>query len=168
MDEIMVTLPHSIVAGETLCTRVTHPTATAVKLVMVGPDKKETDLTAVGTLWSLAEDTTGWPAGAYAWQLWSESPGGRCVLGSGRLQLAADLSALEAGADTRSTAEKNVEALEAMLGGNANLSTKRYRINNRELEKYSITELMQLLDYWKGQVRAKKPRRDGPHLRVRL
>lgn len=169
MDEIMVTLPHSIVAGENLCASLTHATATAVSLVLVGPEKKSPAFTQEGQEWKLSEDTAGWPVGAYAWQVWTESAGGRCVTGSGRLQIAADLATLDAGADPRSVAEKNVEAIEAMLGGTANLSTKRYRINNRELEKYSISELMQLLEYWKSQVRAKKPRRrEGPHLRVRL
>lgn len=164
----MVTLPHSIVAGETLCARLTHATAASVSLVLVGPGKKTLDFIQEGQSWNLSEDTAGWAVGAYAWQVWTESPGGRCVASSGRLQIAADLATVDAGEDPRTLAEKNVEALEAMLGGTANLSTKRYRINNRELEKYSISELMQLLEYWKGQVRAKKPRREGPHLRVRL
>lgn len=164
----MVNFPRNLVAGETLTAKLSHPTATAVSVIFVGPGKHTLPFTQAESECSLTQATDAWAAGVYAWQLWVTNAGGKSLCGSGRMIVAASLENLEAGADTRTVAERNIEALEAMIGGTANLTTKRYRINNRELEKYSISELITLLEYWKKQRRAERPRRQGPHIRVKL
>ncbi len=164
----MVNFPKQLVAGETLEAKVTHATATSITVIFVGPEKKTPDFAKVGDVFTLSEVTDGWTAGKYAWQLWVETPGGKSVCGSGRIDIAASLADIEPGTDTRTTAEKNIEAIETMLAGKASSATKRYRINNRELESYGITELLQLLEYWKTERRKERGPRRPRHLRVHL
>lgn len=50
--------------------------------------------------------------------------------------------------DGRSQAQKIVEAIDAMMAKTATLAQKRYQINNRELERYSLTELIALRTHY--------------------
>ena len=66
-----------------------------------------------------------------------------------------------------------VEKLEAMLEGNASKGVRRYKINNRELERYSVSELMEMLTYWKRQaaIEARKAKGVsvlGPRIEFRI
>ena len=84
----------------------------------------------------------------------------------------ADPDALAVG-DIRSTARQIVEKIEAMIAGNAGEGVRRYKINNRELERYSVAELLQLLSYWKAQVRIEERKELGksalgPRIAVRF
>ncbi len=164
----MVKLPNSLVAGETIVSAICHPTATAVALVLVGSQKHTAAFTQSGNEWRLSQPTAAWDAGAYAWQLWVDTPGGRSVAGSGTLVLQVSLEGIEAGTviDNRNEAQRNLDAIDAMLAGKASAGVRRYRINNRELESYGIDELLKLREFWAGKVRAGKPRRRYPHMRV--
>ena len=170
MDEIilMINFRNSLVAGETLDAKVCHATATDITAVFVGPGKHTLNFTQAGEEWTITQATADWSPGLYRWQLWVESPAGKSVCGTGRMKVEASLADLPEGTDNRTTAEKNIEAIETMLGGKASSAVKRYRINNRELENYSITELLALLTYWKGVRRRQLPRRPGRNLRVFL
>lgn len=44
--------------------------------------------------------------------------------------------------------------LEAMLAGNASDGVKSYAIGGRTLERYSVTELLALLEYWRRRAAA--------------
>ena len=58
---------------------------------------------------------------------------------------------------TRPNPAEVVAKIEAMLAGNASDGVKSYTISSpggvgqRTLERYSVTELLQLLEYWKRQ-----------------
>ena len=75
--------------------------------------------------------------------------------------------------DERTTARTIVENIEAMMKGNATEGVRRYKINNRELERYSVAELMQLLSYWRHRM-MQEERKDrgnfglGPRIAVRF
>jgi hypothetical protein len=165
--DAMVNICNTIIAGETLAAKLSHSTASVVRAIFVGPTKHDENFAQTGTEWSLAVDTAAWSPGVYSWQLWLTTPAGKSVGASGKLTIEPSLADVEAGADNRTTAEKNIEAIETLLAGKATNATKRYRINNRELESYSITELLDLLKYWKGVRTAESPRRPR-HLRVSL
>ncbi len=77
------------------------------------------------------------------------------------------------GSDIRSTARKAVKNIEAILAGGATIEARRYKINNRELERYSIAELLQLLSFWRKEL-ADEERKEkgasklGPHIEFRI
>lgn len=165
----MVTF-RNITAGETLNGRLCHASATAVSAVFAGPASQTLDFVKNGDEWDVSTETDSWLPGLYAWQLWITTAAGKTVGASGRMTVAASLANAEPGTDMRTTAQQNIEAIEAMLTGKASNPVKRYRINNRELESYSLTELLALLEYWKGIRRRgrRQRRRLGPNLRASL
>jgi hypothetical protein len=96
--------------------------------------------------------------GRYVWQAWAmDGDGGKRVLRSDGFSIAAPLDE----GDVRSLARKMVEMIESQMAGNASEGVRRYRINNRELERYSVAELLSLLSYWKNQLRIEERRARG-------
>lgn len=152
--------------GETLKLSVSDANAVSVDFAFGGVQARSIAATKSGTDFSITADTTSWQAGTYAWQAWAtDAEGCRSIIATGTLDLA---DALGVG-DVRSQARKMVDMIESMMAGNASEGVRRYRINNRELERYSVAELMQLLSYWRE--RAKRERRDGglgPRISVRF
>jgi hypothetical protein len=142
--------------GETLQLLVSDGSAASVEFRFGGAQTRTVAATKSGSDFSIAADTAAWTAGAYAWQAWATyADASKKIIGTGTLDLA---DALGVG-DVRSNARKMVEMIEAMMAGNATEGVRRYRINNRELERYSVAELLQLLSYWRAQV--KRENRNG-------
>ncbi len=159
-----------MIKGETLSIQVEDAEATAVEFRLGGPQTRTINATAEGSTWTGTELTAEWAAGFYEWQAWATFEGGRvAVISRGNFKLE---DALGIG-DRRSTAQRNIEAIQTMLEGNAGEGVRRYRINNRELERYSVSELLQLLSYWKAELkreeRAEAGRSTlGPRIAVRF
>lgn len=58
-----------------------------------------------------------------------------------------------------------VAKLEAMIAGNADTGVKSYTIAGRTLERYSVAELLQLLEYWRRRAaKAANDAADCPRL----
>jgi hypothetical protein len=49
--------------------------------------------------------------------------------------------------------EENIEKIEAVLTGKAESDIKSYEIAGRSLEKHSISELIQLAEYYKAEIK---------------
>ena len=152
--------------GETLQLSVSDGAASSVEYRFGGPQTRAIAATKTGSDFSISADTSAWQAGAYAWQAWATfADSSKRIIATGTLDLA---DALGVG-DVRSNARKMVEMIESMMAGNASEGVRRYRINNRELERYSVTELMQLLSYWKQRVRRENGQGGlGPRITVRF
>lgn len=112
-----------------------------------------------GDAWRFAVSTDGWaPAnGLVFWEIWERLSAGRCTLRE-RGSIAFTASAGTAGAayDPRSVAEKTVAMLEKALSGATDPTVKSYQINNRRIDRYSATELLDLLKYWRTRLAAEK------------
>jgi hypothetical protein len=150
----MVAFPAEITAGETLKARMSVSGASSVVAHIVGPSKQSMIYTEDGSTWTGEADTADWSPGIYRFEVWvSLDDSTRRIEERGTLTVAASLETEEGGTDfdPRSRAQRMVEKLEAMLEGNASKGVRRYKINNRELERYSVGELMELLAYWKRQ-----------------
>lgn len=152
--------------GETLKLSVSDGSASSVEFRFGGPQTRAVAATKDGSDFSISADTAGWTAGVYAWQAWATYPDStKAIIATGNLDLA---DALGVG-DVRSDARKMVEMIEAMMAGNASEGVRRYRINNRELERYSVQELMTLLSYWRERVRREERKGGlGPRIAVRF
>lgn len=136
--------------GETLKLCVDDTLAASVEYKFGGPQTRTVSATKAGSEFSISADTTEWTAGVYAWQAWATyADSTKKIIATGTVDLAAALGV----GDVRSPARKMVEMIEAMMAGNASEGVRRYRINNRELERYSVAELLQLLSYWKNQAK---------------
>lgn len=135
----------TVTSGETLDIETAVTEAVSVECRIGGPQASNHAMLP-GNPWTVQIDTTGFTAGTYAFQCWATYSGGvKRIVMSGSFGVRA---ALAGGQDVRSTARKNVEAIEAMLGGTASKGVRRYKIGERELEKYSVAELLKLLSFW--------------------
>ena len=159
-----------MIKGETLKIQVTDAEATAVVIKLGGPETKALTATADGSEWTATSSTSAWAPGFYEWQAWANfSDGTASVISRGNFNLEDTLGI----GDRRSTARRNIEAIQTMLEGNAAEGVRSYKINNRELERYSVAELLQLLNHWKAELkrdeRAESGRSTlGPRIAVRF
>lgn len=147
-----------LTAGETL--RVTQDIAGAVSgELRIGGAKATTQaMTAQGTTWSVNVDTSTWPAGQYAIQVWATyEDDTKSIVSTDRLELSAALSV----GDPRSQSRIALDNIKMMLAGQAKEGVRRYRINNRELERYSVAELLALKSHFAAEVMREERRARG-------
>lgn len=147
-----------LTAGETLT--VTQDIAGAVSAELrVGGSKVSTAaMTAQGSTWSVNVSTSAWPPGFYALEIWATYADETTrVVGRDRLQLAPALSL----GDPRSEARIALDNIKAMLAGQAKEGVRRYKINNRELERYSVAELLALKSHFAAEVLREERRLRG-------
>lgn len=139
-----------MVKGETLKLSVTDGDALSVEFRFGGPEARAIAATKNGTEFSISADTANWQSGVFVWQAWATfADSVKAIISDGTF----DLEAVLGIGDVRTSARKMVEMIQAMMAGNASEGVRRYKINNRELERYSVAELLQLLSYWKAQVK---------------
>jgi hypothetical protein len=156
--------------GETLKLTVTDADASGVEFRFGGAETKTETAANDSGDWSISAATSTWAPGRYAWQAWATyADNSVAVTASGNFDLEAALGVGE----VRTTARQMVEMIEAQMKGNAPEAVRRYRINNRELERYSVAELLSLLSYWKGQLKTEERKEKGmsalgPRIAVRF
>lgn len=142
-----------IISGETLPITVEADKAATVSFVFAGPSKHTIPATGDGGgNFSISASTSGWPPGEYLWEATSSTGGVIKVITRQGLIVSAPLDSVANGTDLRSTARKAVEMLQASLSGTSTAEVQRYKINNRELHRYSISERIELLAFWRRQL----------------
>lgn len=166
----MVTLS----AGETLQLSVSADPLGTVAFLVAGPAKHTLAATHDGGgNFSATADTATWLPGVYAMEARQTVAGVVSVVQRDFIAIQLSLADVAPGTDLRTTAQKAVENIEAMLSGSATLEARRYRINNRELERYSVSELLELLSFWKRRLMAEQRKaaglsKLGPRIEVRI
>lgn len=101
----------------------------------------------------VAANVTGeWLHGTYAYSLRASRGAEIVELASGTIEIAPDLALMTAGHDARSHVERVLAAIEAVLEKRATLDQERYRINNRELWRTPIPELLRLRDRYRAEL----------------
>lgn len=169
-------MARKLTAGETLSMQIKAEPLATVTVYFAGPGKKTIsaeESPAASGCFSISENTQGWTPGAYAFEVRQIARGVNAAIKRGTLTILPALASIADGTDVRSTAEKAVANIEAMLSGSANLECRRYKINNRELERYSVAELLQLLSFWQRRLAAEQRRNEGistlgPRIQVRI
>lgn len=96
--------------------------------------------------------TATYAAGEYGYEIYAIKAAEQYDLEAGQLTIVPGLLVAPAGTDTRSQAEQALAALQSVMSGTASSSTKRYRINGRELEHYSPEELIKLHGFYERKV----------------
>ncbi len=173
-------LPDKIGAGLSfgrLVTQTAYPApGWVLSVVLRGPDVINLTATASGTQHQLTADaaTTGaWTPGLYTYSARVTDGTEVIEVEAGQLTIAADLASAGEGYDGRSHAQQTLEAIEAVIQKRASLDQERYRINNRELYRTPIADLLKLRDLYRAEVRREMAAARGKNLfgatvRVRL
>ena len=145
----------SIVAGETLNYRASladyaASAGWALRLVLTpraGGTVQTVDSTASGDdhlIQATATTTGGWAAGLYGWEIWAINGAEQYRVDAGQLQVWPGLLAASAGTDTRSDAQIALDAVRQTIRGTATAGVLSYTIGGRQLQRYSISELIEL------------------------
>jgi len=120
-----------------------------------------------------AAATSGWGPGAYWYTLRATDGTNVVEVESGEIQILPDLTSQTGPYDGRTQAQIALSAIEAVLANRATLDQERYRINNRELYRTSIPDLLKLRAFYVEQVKREKAAACGKNpfgtvVRVRL
>ena len=165
MTTVPTSEPSSVVAGDTLTWRKTlaeYPATTyTLKYRLINAAGK-IDITAAadGTdhLVTVASTTSAsYAAGDYAWTAWVEKTGERYTVGSGTMEVKANIAALTT-LDGRSEAAKILDQLMAAYTAYtaSNGVVAEYQIGDRRMKYRSAAEILEQIDRWKAVVAAEK------------
>jgi hypothetical protein len=97
--------------------------------------------------------TATWAAGRYGWASWVERAGERYTLASGQLLVQADPATSAVGADSRTHAERVLDAVEAVIEGRATAAQSELQIGQRALKFIPMAELLAVRDRYRWEVR---------------
>lgn len=144
-------IPQTVTAGTTL--RIECPDNAI--LYLRGPISCEMR-SKDGYLLATPAETGSWQSGCYLYALRQTGENGDVVeLASGSLQVNPDIMALPAG-DMRSHAQKTYDAICAVIERRASLDQQEYKINNRELKRTPISDLLKLKTHYALLVRQER------------
>lgn len=131
-----------------------------VTLYLRGPKAVDVVATGSGTTFEFSADaaaTAAWTPGAYWWTVRADDGAGLVrELDAGQTEVVADLVAAGDGYDGRTENQKALDAIDAVIANRATLDQERYRINNRELYRTPIRDLIALRSYYANKVRQER------------
>jgi len=163
-----IAIPAQITAGLSFTAALAVPDRPApawnITLHLRGPSQINMTAAPDGTGHLFSEPavtTTDWAPGTYWWTLRATDGHDTLELATGDIAVVADLVNAPAGYDGRSDNEKALEAIEAVLGKRATMDQERYRINNRELYRTPIADLIKLRDFYAKRVARDKRKASG-------
>lgn len=119
-----------------------------------------------------ASVTAGCTAGKYFYQAFVERDAEKILVDSGEVQVLPSLSAAAAETvfDGRSEVKKTLDAIDAMLANKATLDQQSYVIGNRQLQRYSIPDLLALRatyqKLYNREVRAERLKNGGGYFQI--
>jgi len=164
----MTHIPSIISAGLTLSLTLRpskYPAgAWSLVLLLRGPASYNLASTAQGeshVLTASAAETSSWLPGLYSYSLRAKAGDNVVELENGQLQVNPDLATLDGTYDPRTQAQKILDAVEAVLEKRATSDVQRYTINNRELWRTPLEELIKLRDKYRAIVQREKAKKAG-------
>lgn len=136
------------------------------------------DLTAVASdkghkFTATATETAGWKSGIYSYVIRATNGADIRQLEASTVEILPDIGSITDPSDLRSHARKTLEAIQAVLEKRATRDQERYTINNRELWRTPIADLLKLRDTYRAEVRredaaARGKSLWGPAVKVRF
>lgn len=152
-------LPQKITAGLTFDARIRasgYPaTLWTAQLLLRGPKSINVPVTIDGdhlVIRANAAVTETWPAGNYWYSLRASSGDNVDEISSGQITIMPDLAGQADGYDGKTHARRTLDAIEAVIEKRASMDQERYRINNRELYRTPIADLLKLRDLYRMEV----------------
>ena len=180
MGEPLVKFPDEIGAGLTLdvlLNLTAYPAPEWVVTVYLrGPGSIDLPATAEGSQHRIHEDaatTANWTPGVYWYSMRATRGADVVEVEAGDVQVLPDLTTVPPGYDGRTQAEIALEAINALLANRATIDQERYRINNRELYRMSVEDLLKLRSFYMEEVKREQAAAAGKNqwgntVRVRL
>lgn len=120
-----------------------------------------------------ATETGNWKPGVYTYAVRVLKDEQVVEIETGTVQILPDIAGLPVDHDARSQNRKILDAITAVLERRATQDQEKYRINNRELWRTPIPELLTLKNHYASLVAAEEARNKGrsqwgPAVKVRL
>ena len=160
--------PSSISAGltfERAATLTAYPSPVwALSAVLRGPSA--IDISASGDdgghhfLVSVSE-TQQWTPGEYWYSIRATDGTSVIEVEAGQITIKPDLAAAAGDYDGRDHVRRVLESIEAVIEKRATLDQERFTINNRELWRTPIPQLLELRDRYRSELRRMKAARKG-------
>lgn len=164
-------LPKVIKAGLTLdltATLTAYPAPDwALSVLLRGLQSIDLTATAEGNQHRITVDaatTSNWQPGDYWFSVRVTDGATVTEVDEGTLTITPDLANVAAGFDGRNHVQKVLAAIEAVIEGRATIDQQRYRINNRELERTPIGDLLRLRSQYRDELRKLKAAEKGQSL----
>ena len=161
-------IPKQITAGLTFETRLKKsgfpPAQWSAKLMLRGPSVVDIQATVDGDYFVFtapATETATWLPGNYWYAVRATSGTDVQELENGQTTVLPDMANAPEGYDGRTPAEIALEAIEAVLAKRATMDQERYRINNRELYRTPIADLIKLRDMYRAEVNRERAAKCG-------
>lgn len=132
--------------------------------VLRGPQAINLTASADGTAHVFQADaptTAQWTPGTYWFSLRATNGSAVRDAGSGEMKVLRDLAAINTPYDGRSQAEIALEAIDAVMAKRATQDQQRYTINNRELWRTPIADLLKLRAYYAVMVSRERRSKRG-------
>lgn len=136
-------------------------------LIMRGPGKIDLASVADGASHRIevsAVETSAWAAGFYWYELRAQSADDVQLVEEGRTTVTPDLAAADASFDGRSHAEKVLASIEAVIENRATIDQQSYQINNRQLTRTPLADLLKLRAQYQAIVRSANAKKRGRSL----
>ena len=108
-----------------------------------------------------ATETAAWEPGDYWYSIRASMDGVVVEVETGQITIKPDLAGLDAGHDGRGHVQRVLDAIEAVLEKRATIDQEKYSINNRELRRTPIPDLLILRDRYRSELRRMKAARKG-------
>ena len=163
----MAGIPKSTTAGTTLALSLalTAYPAPDWSATLILRGAQSIDLTSrpdgkLHTFTTAADVTASWKPGDYWYSLRVTDGTEVYEVETGTLTVDPDLAAVSE-FDGRTHAERTLQAIEAVIEGRASKDQDSYRINNRELRRTPISQLLKLRDVYRQEVRRLRASRRG-------
>lgn len=154
------TIPEKITAGVDFAWRVNllaYPAPTwALQVLLRGPGVIDMASVADGVTHTLAvpaDTTKGYTAGIYLYSTRAVSAGTVLEIDSGQVEIERDLGAITGAVDVRGHVQKVLDSIEAVIEGRATKDQERYRIQDRELYRTPIADLIKLRTTYRAEMR---------------
>jgi hypothetical protein len=166
------TIPEKITAGVDFAWCVNllaYPAPTwALQVLLRGPGVIDMASVPDGfkhTLAVPADTTKGWTAGTYLYSTRAVSSGTVIEVDAGQVEIERDLGAITGAVDLRNHVQKVLDSIEAVIEGRATKDQERYRIQDRELYRTPIADLIKLRNTYRAELaRIKAAERGGNSL----
>lgn len=133
-------------------------------LILRGPASIDMAATAEGSAHVFTADaatTASWAPGSYWFSLRTTKGADVLEAGKGSIEVLPDLAAQAAGYDGRTQNEIALENINAVLAKRATRDQQRYTINNHELWRTPIADLIKLQAFYRAAVRREKAAKNG-------
>lgn len=168
MDSILTKFPSKITAGlsfQAIVAYADYPAPDwALAGVVRGPKSIDLIATAEGSAHSFtvaAAESASFTAGLYWYSLRATKGADVVEVEKGQVTILADLSVAEDGFDGRTENEKALDSIKAVLAKRATQDQQKYTINNRELWRTPIADLLKLRGFYAAAVRREKAIQSG-------